>query len=140
MILPDVNVLIGAFRGDSVHHSVCKPFLEASFGSAKPFGLSLLTVAALIRITTNPRFHVQASTTAEGLAFADAVLAQPSCIVVEPGPGHWRIFADLLQRTNARAKLVSDAWYAALAIEHGCEWVTLDKDFAKFPGLKWRHP
>ena len=30
------------------------------------------------------------------------------------------------------------AWFAALAIEHGCEWVTLDRDFERFPGLRWR--
>jgi predicted nucleic acid-binding protein len=35
---------------------------------------------------------------------------------------------------------VSDAYLAALAIEHGCEWITTDRDFSRFPGLKWRHP
>ena len=29
---------------------------------------------------------------------------------------------------------------AALAIEWGCEWVTMDRDFARFPGLKWSVP
>ena len=29
---------------------------------------------------------------------------------------------------------------AALAIEHGCTWVTTDRDFARFPGLTWQHP
>ncbi|MEV4174431.1 PIN domain-containing protein [Nonomuraea sp. NPDC049709] len=33
-----------------------------------------------------------------------------------------------------------DAYLAALAIEHGCEFVTCDKDFARFQGLRRRSP
>jgi hypothetical protein len=29
---------------------------------------------------------------------------------------------------------------ATLAIESGCEWVLTDRDFARFKGLRWRHP
>jgi uncharacterized protein len=36
--------------------------------------------------------------------------------------------------------LVQDAWFAALAIESGCEWITTDRDFARFDGLQWRAP
>ncbi len=39
-----------------------------------------------------------------------------------------------------REDLVSDASHVALAIEHGCEWITNDSDFARFPGLRWRRP
>jgi len=35
---------------------------------------------------------------------------------------------------------VTDAYIAALAIEHVCELVTTDSDFARFPGLRWCHP
>jgi uncharacterized protein len=35
---------------------------------------------------------------------------------------------------------VADAYLAALAIEHGCEWISTDDDFARFPGLKRSHP
>jgi predicted nucleic acid-binding protein len=42
--------------------------------------------------------------------------------------------------TGVRGPLVADAWYAALAIEHGCAWITCDRDFARFPALDWREP
>jgi predicted nucleic acid-binding protein len=29
---------------------------------------------------------------------------------------------------------------AALAIESGSEWISTDRDFSRFPGLRWRHP
>jgi hypothetical protein len=41
---------------------------------------------------------------------------------------------------NATGALVPDAYFAALAIESGSEWVTADRDYARFPGLRWRHP
>ncbi|MGB0679079.1 MAG: PIN domain-containing protein [Polyangiales bacterium] len=43
-------------------------------------------------------------------------------------------------RFQARGKLIADAYHAALAIEHGCEWATVDGDFARFPHLRWTHP
>ena len=42
--------------------------------------------------------------------------------------------------SGAKGNLIPDAYFAALAIEWGCEWVTTDRDYARFPGLKWRHP
>lgn len=42
--------------------------------------------------------------------------------------------------TDTRGPRVTDAWYAALAIEWGCEWITFDRDYARFPGLKWQVP
>lgn len=42
--------------------------------------------------------------------------------------------------TKTTGPRVTDAWFAALAIEWGCEWITFDRDDARFPGLKWRTP
>jgi predicted nucleic acid-binding protein len=46
----------------------------------------------------------------------------------------------LCGRTEATGNLVQGAWLAALAIEHGCEWISADRDYARFPGLRWRRP
>ena len=59
---------------------------------------------------------------------------------MSPTDRHWPIFESLCEDGDARGNLVQDAWFAALAIEWGCEWVTLDRDFARFPGLLWRLP
>lgn len=60
--------------------------------------------------------------------------------IVQPGPHHWRIFCDLCRRTHTSGNLVQDTWFAALAIESGCEWITLDRDYARFDELRWRTP
>ena len=57
-----------------------------------------------------------------------------------PGARHWAIFERLCKHAGAKGNLVADAYLAALAIERGCEWVTTDRDFSRFEGLKWRHP
>lgn len=74
------------------------------------------------------------------LAFASAVRDRPNAVPVSPGPRHWPIFLDLCREVGASGNLVPDAWLAALAIEQGCEFVTTDRDFARFPGLRTRHP
>jgi hypothetical protein len=74
----------------------------------------------------------------EAILFADTLLNAAKSRIVEPGSRHWSIFCDLCRQTEASGTLVPDAWFAALAIEHDCEWVTNDGDFSRFPGLRWR--
>ena len=140
MMLPDVNVLIYAFRQDVPQYAICRPWLESIVEGDARFGLSPLTLSAVVRITTNPRSYRMPSTLEEAFLYCNKLLAQPHCQVVEPGERHWDIFQRLCVETDTRGRRVSDAWLAALAIEWGCEWVTLDRDYARFPGLKWQVP
>jgi toxin-antitoxin system PIN domain toxin len=140
MILPDVNVLIYAFRTDVPQHAFCNPWLTGVVAGDAAFGLSRLALGALVRVTTNPRSHRNPSSLDEAFTFCDYLLGQPNCQIVEPGERHWDIFKRLCIETDTRGSRVTDAWFAALAIEWGCEWITLDRDFARFPGLKWRTP
>jgi toxin-antitoxin system PIN domain toxin len=140
MILPDVNVLIYAFRKDVVQHAVCRAWLDRTVLGDARFGISKLALAAVVRITTHSRAYQKPSSLEEAFGFCEDILGQPNCQVVEPGDRHWGIFARLCRDTDTRGPRVTDAWFAALAIESGCEWVTLDRDYARFPGLRWRTP
>jgi toxin-antitoxin system PIN domain toxin len=140
MILPDVNVLIYAFRQDVAQHAICRPWINAIVESEAPFGLSPLTLSAVVRITTNPRAFRTPSTIREAFGFCDDLLGQPHSQIVEPAERHWDIFQQLCMETDTGGSRVTDAWFAALAIESGCEWITLDRDYARFPGLKWQVP
>jgi len=140
MILPDVNVLIYAFRQDMPQHAICRRWLESVVMGEAGFGMSPQVLSAVIRITTNPRAFRTPSTIRESIDFCDNLLGQPHCQMVEPGERHWGIFRRICLETDTRGSRVSDAWLAALAIEWGCEWITLDRDFARFPGLRWQVP
>ena len=140
MLLPDVNVLIYAFRKDVPQHAICRKWLDEVVIGDERFGISPLALSAVVRITTNPRSYKEPSSIDDALGFGDDLLGQSHCQIVVPGERHWDIFKRLCLETDTRGPLVTDAWFAALAIEWGCEWITLDGDFARFPGLKWRTP
>lgn len=140
MILPDVNVLIYAFRPDAPQHKVCRNWLDGVVRGEARFGISPLALAAVVRITTNTRSYREPSTLPEAFGFCDDLLNQPHCEIVRPGRRHWALFQRLCIETNTMGRRVTDAWYAALAIEWGCEWITMDGDFARFPGLRWTTP
>ena len=140
MTLADVNVLIGAFRKDAAHHIICRSWLVGVVENDARFGVSPLVLNAVVRVTTNPRSYSTPSTIEQAFAFCENLRAQPHCQVVDPGERHWDIFKRLCLETDTRGPRVTDAWFAALAIEWGCEWITLDRDYARFPGLEWRTP
>jgi uncharacterized protein len=138
--LPDVNVLIYAFRSDANNHAVSRRWLDSTVKSPSSFGISKLTLSAVVRVTTNVGYYGGASSLDDAFGFCADLTAQPHCISVEPGPRHWTIFERLCRETDTTGPRITEAWFAALAIEHGCEWVTFDRDFARFPGLKWSVP
>lgn len=140
MILPDVNVLIYAHRGEVRDHARYRAWLEETVSSDSAFGLSDLVLSWFVRIVTHPRIFNPPSPLSDALDFVDALTEQPNRVPVAPGPNHWAIFRRLVAETGAQGNRIPDAWLAALAIEYGCEWITADRDFARFPGLRWRHP
>jgi len=140
MTLPDVNVLIYAFRKDVPEHPICRSWLDSVVLGEAQFGISPLALSAVVRITTNPRTYKVPSSIEDAIGFGEDLLGLRHCQVVVPRERHWDIFKRLCIETNTRGPRVTDAWYAALAIEWGCEWITLDRDYARFPGLKWRAP
>ena len=140
MDLPDVNVLVYAFRSDLEHHAACRAWLTGASNGEAQFGLSPLALSALVRITTNRRTFRQPSSLEETFEFCRQLMELPNCQLVEPGERHWAIFRRLCQEASITSPDVTDAWFAALAIEHGCEWITFDRDFARFAGLRRRTP
>lgn len=136
MILPDVNPLVYALRQDDPKHAISRAWLQSIVRGDAAFALSKLTLSAVVRVATNRRSYPNASSLDDALGFCDDLMSQPHCRLIEPGERHWEIFRRLCLETNTRGPDITDAWYAALAIEWGCEWVTFDRDFLKYPGLR----
>lgn len=129
-----------AHRGDSPQHENCRSWLHGTLAGAQAFALSELILSSVIRIVTHPRIFHPPSTIDEALSFAGDLRGHDRAIIVAPGNRHWDIFSRLIRVADARANLVTDAYLAAVAIESGCELISTDGDFARFPGLKWRRP
>ncbi|MEK7767438.1 MAG: type II toxin-antitoxin system VapC family toxin [bacterium] len=140
MRLVDVNVLVNASREDAPHHRPCHARVERIVSENEPIGLSDIVLSGFMRIVTHPRVFHPPTTFAEAATFADTILTQPHCHRIVPGSRHWDIFKDLCHKTEAKGTLVMDAYLAALAIESNAEWISLDRDFSRFPGLRWTTP
>ncbi len=140
MILPDVNVLVHALRPDASDHTTCRTWLDDVMNGEARYGMAPQVLSGVMRIATHPRVFMHPSSLDEALGFCNVLLAQSHCVVIHPGERHWEIFTRLCIQADARGNLVPDAWFAALAIESGCEWITLDRDYARFPRLRWRLP
>ena len=140
MIVPDVTVLVYAFREDAPGHRDYRSWLLERVGAHEAFGLSEIVLSGVLRIVTHPRIFAPPTPLDVALAYVSALRSQPNCVLLQPGPRHWDIFSTLCSKAGAKGNIVADAYHAALAIEHGCEWITTDRDYARFPGLRWRHP
>jgi toxin-antitoxin system PIN domain toxin len=140
VILMDVNVLVYAFHQGSPGHAAYRAWLTTVLQADEPFGVSELVLSGFVRVVTHPRVFDPPVPLADALAFATALRSQPNAVIVSAGARHWEIFEGLCSRAGAKGNLVADAYLAALALESGSEWVTTDRDFSRFPGLRWRHP
>ena len=140
MELPDVNVLVYARREDAVDHERYKEWLERLINGDAAFGLSDVVLSGFLRIVTHPKVFRPPTPLADALAFVETLTSRPNCVRVAPGPRHWELFTSLCRRVGAKGNVVPDAYYAALALESGSTWVTTDRGFGRFPGLRWRHP
>ena len=140
MVLLDVTVLVNAMRVDAPRHGVVHGYVESLRTSPEPFGLSDVALSGALRVLTHPKVFKPPTPVERARSYVDALRASPNAVVVAPGGRHWSIFIALLDQSGAVGNMVSDAWYAALAMEHGCEWVTDDRGFARFSGLRWRLP
>lgn len=140
MLCPDVNVLLYAFRRDSVDHTRYAHWLQHAMTGQQPVGVSELVLSGVVRLATNHRVYREPSTTTEVLDFCRAVRCAPAAVPLRPGPRHWEIFAELCRAVTATANDVPDAYHAALAVENGATWITNDRGSARFPHLHWRMP
>ena len=140
MLLLDVNVLVHAHRPDTPDHSKYRSWLELTLSADSAYGFSDLVLSGFLRVVTHPRVFREPTPLETALSFVAEVRDRPNAVGIAPGPRHWEIFTRFCQECGARGNLVPDAYLAALAMESGCEWVTTDRDYARFPGLRWRHP
>ena len=116
------------------------PGLHEHVNGDEAYGMADLVLSGFLRVVTHPRVFSPPSSPDDALMFVRGIRDRPNRVPVDPGPRHWDIFTRLCRTADAKGPLAADAYLAALAIEAGCEWITADRDFSRFPGLRWRHP
>lgn len=140
MILPDANLLLYAYHPRAEQHEASRAWLEAALSGHELIGFPWLVLWAFVRISTNVRVFEQPLSASEAREAVSSWLARPNVEMLEPGERHWQILGRLLEEGQVAGPLVSDAALAAIAIEHGATLHTTDRDFSRFPELRWRNP
>jgi len=140
MMLLDVNILVHLHREDSDQHESIRHWIEAALVGHQRIAVSDLALSGCMRVVTHPKVFKQPSPLRLALRFVEEFRSHSQIHVLNPGPGHWERSTELCRKVDARGNLIPDAYHAALAMEHDCDWISLDRGFARFPGLRWRHP
>lgn len=140
MILMDVSVLVYAHREDVRDHYAYREWVESVINSNRAFGYSELVLSNVIRVVTHPKVFEQPSSMDLAIAFTEQIRSAPNAVGLSPGNNHWELFLQCLGQISAKGNDVAGAYHAALALEWDCDWMTTDKGFRRFKGLRVRHP
>lgn len=140
MKVPDLNLLIYAVDRSSPAHTAARDWWNDLMSGNETVGFSWTVLLGFVRLTTNPSVVAKPLTAGEALDYLERWLAHPNTTVIEPTTRHPVILRDLLTDSGTAGNLVSDAHLAALAIEHGADLCSADRDFGRFAGLRWVNP
>jgi toxin-antitoxin system PIN domain toxin len=140
VIILDANILLYAYDTESSLHAKARAWTEETFSSATPVGLPWQTMSAFLRIVTNSKLPGERLRMSDAVEIVDRWLEQPNVRPLAPTDDYWTIFRQMILEGQASGPLVTDAQLAALAIEYGGVLYTTDRDFARFPGLRWENP
>jgi len=140
VIILDADILLYAYDETSPQHRNARDLVNRVFSSGAPVGLPWQTVGAFLRIVSDTRLPGHRKTPEEAAQVVDRWFEQPNVRLLAPGDQHWRWLRQMMTDGQAHGPLVTDAQLAALTIEHGGELYSTDRDFARFPGLRWKNP
>jgi uncharacterized protein len=140
VVIVDANVLLYAVDLASAHHEGARSWLDDALAGNQAVGFAWIVLLAFIRIGTNPSILPTPMSADEATGQVEAWLAAPAAVVAQPTARHASVLRGLLRQTGTAGNLTTDAHLAALAVEHGADIVSYDRDFARFPGVRHRLP
>jgi toxin-antitoxin system PIN domain toxin len=141
VIVPDVNLLLYAYDSESPFHARAQAWWRDCLSGQEPVGLTHAVVFGFVRVGTSARVYRQPWTVAEAATHVQSWLARRAVRLLLPDVDHVaRVMALLRSAGSAGGNLVTDAQIAALALRHGAEVHTGDRDFMRFGGLRCRFP
>jgi toxin-antitoxin system PIN domain toxin len=140
LIIPDANLFLYAYNQRSPQFVAAARWLEVTLSGDVEVGIPFQSILAFLRIATNPNLVSFAISMPRALDIVDVWLDQSEVRLIHPGPAHWSIYRRLCLHAAIGARLTTDAHLATLAIEHDATLMTVDADFARFPGLRWHNP
>jgi toxin-antitoxin system PIN domain toxin len=140
VIVPDTNLLLYAEIDAFPHHRPARQWWEELLSSEHLVGLCSPVLFGFLRISTHRRVLTEPLAIDDALGRVRGWLNQPNVTHLVPGTRHLDVAFGLLESLGTAADLTTDVQVAAHAIEHRGEVHSNDRDFGRFPGLKWVDP
>ncbi len=140
MIVPDANLLLYAYDGNSQVHKRAAAWLSSVLSGDEPVGMPWQTIWAFLRISTNSRIFTTPLLMEQAVGLVEEWLAEEQVRLLAPGERHWSLLKEMLNRGQVSGPQTTDAQLAATTMEYGGVLHTTDRDFARFPGLRWVNP
>ena len=141
MILPDVNVIVYAYKREEDHHARYADWLNDAAAGTETIALVDVVLTGFLRIVTNRRIYADPATLGEALAFVTALRGAGPARTVHATAAAWEQLAAFAETDRMlKGNLVPDAWLAAIAVTNGARLATADAGFSRFDGLEWFDP
>ena len=140
MKIVDLNVLLYVVNEDAPHHRALLRWWENALNGDESVGLPWVVLLGFLRISTNPKIFPNPLDPATAIGKIDTWLSLANTYLVREKEDHWDILRTLLAEAGTAGNLTTDAHLATLAITHGAVFVSCDRDFARFRGLRWENP
>lgn len=141
MELVDANTLVYAVERSVPQHELARRWFDRALSGTETLLLPWVSLLAFLRTTTHPRLAATPLDVARACEVVEAWLSQPCAVTPQPDARHLQHVRELLEGAGGRAgNLVDDAHLAALALQWGATAVTPDRDYGRFPGVRWETP
>lgn len=141
MIVVDVNLLVDATMTSAPGHEAAQSWLQDRLTGTARVGLPWASITGFVRVVGQPRAWERPLPVGGAISVVRSWLSRPCAWIPEPGPRHLDLL-DALLESQPSVRLVTDAHLAGIAIEHGLELCSRDRDFARWSdlGLRSRDP
>lgn len=139
-ILLDANLPLWAHHAQFPQHPAAVAWWRETMSTTPLVAIPWVTILAFLRISTHPSALTRPVSMGQAWSVVTGWLARPNVRLVVPTDRHPEILGRLLASGRASGNHTTDAHLAALAMEWGLELQSADRDFARYPGLRWRDP
>lgn len=139
-VLVDANLVLWAHHRGFAEHEAARTWWAETMSETPFVGVPWATSLAFLRVSTHPRTLERPLALETAWQLVVGWLQRPNVHTPVPTERHPSILGELLLKARATGNHTTDAHLAALAIEWGLELLSADRDFARYPGLRWRDP
>lgn len=140
MIIPDANLLIYAHDETSPNHLKARAWWESTLSGREPVGIPFVVALAFVRLVTHPALNENPMTVAMARERVESWEKVPVVRLLPGSPSTLRLAWEFLESAEAGGNLTTGAMIAAHAAEIGGTVFSNDRDFARFPKVRWKNP